>query len=91
MAGEEGVCGVGAAVEGEVVDELFRELEPGGAGVGLFRVLLVGIRGAAGGFDGAGDDAKDGVGHAGAVEGLLAGVVVEVVERVLRCVVYLVI
>ena len=82
---------MGAAVEGEVVGELFGELEPGGAGVGLFGVLLVGVGGAAGGFDGAGDDAEDGVGHARTVEGLFAGVVIEVVERVLRCVVYLVI
>ena len=91
VACEERVGRVGAAIEGEVVDELFGELEPRRAGVGLFGVLLVGVGGAAGGFDGAGDDAEDGVGHAGAVEGLFAGVVVEVVERVLRCVVYLVV
>ena len=66
-------------------------MEPGGAGVGLFGVLLVGVGGAAGGFYCAGDDAEDGVGHARAIEGLLSGVVIEVVERVLRCVVYLVI
>ncbi len=53
--------------------------------------MLVGVGGAAGWFDCAGDDAEDGVGHAGAVEGLLAGVVVEIIKRVLRCVVYLVI
>ena len=91
VACEEGIGGVGAAVEGEVVDELFGELEPGCAGVRLFRVLLVGVGGAARGFDSAGDDAEDGIGHARAVEGLFAGVVVEVVERVLCCVIYLVI
>ncbi len=82
VAGEEGVGGVGAAVGGEVVEELLRELEPGGAGVGLLGVLLVGVGGAAGGGDGGGDDAEDGVGHAGAVEGLLPGVVFQVVEGV---------
>jgi len=91
VAGEERVGWVGAAVGGEIVDELLRELEPGGAGVGLGRVLLVGVRGAAGGVDGAGDDAEDCVGHAGAVEGLLAGVVLEVGEGVLGCVVGLVV
>ncbi len=36
VACEEGISRVGATVESKVVYELFRELEPGGAGVGLF-------------------------------------------------------
>ncbi len=36
VACEEGISRVGATVESEVVYELFRELEPWGAGVGLF-------------------------------------------------------
>lgn len=89
VACEEGISRVGATIKSEVVDELFRELEPGGAGVGLFRILLVSVGGATGRLDFAGDDAEDGVGHARAVEGLLAGVVIKIVKRVLRCVIYL--
>ena len=36
VACEEGISRVSAAVESEVIYELFRELEPRGAGVGLF-------------------------------------------------------
>lgn len=67
VAGEEGVGGMGATVGGEVIGELFGELEPWCAGVGLFRILLVGVGGTAGGGDGTGDDAEDGVGHPRAV------------------------
>lgn len=74
VAREEGVRGVSSAVGGVVVDELFGELEPGGPGVGLFRVLLVGVGAATGGRDLVGHDGEDGVGHAGAVEGLFSGV-----------------
>lgn len=41
VAGQEGEGWVGAAVGGEVVGELFGELEPGGANVGVLGVLLV--------------------------------------------------
>lgn len=82
MAGKERVSGVSATIELEIISELFRELEPGGARIGLFGVLLIGVGSAPGGSDGGGDDGEDGVGHAGAFEGLLAGVVAQVGQGV---------
>lgn len=67
MASEEREGGVGAAVGGEVVDELLGELEPGCAGVGVFRVLLIGVCCTAGCCDLRGDDGEDGIGHSRAV------------------------
>ena len=62
-------------IRGKVIGELLRELEPGGAGIGLFAILLIGVGGASRGFDLGGYDGEDGVGHAGPAEGLFAGVV----------------
>lgn len=56
VAGQEGEGRVGAAVGGEVVGELFGELKPGGADVGVLGVLLVCVGCAAPGCDGGGDD-----------------------------------
>lgn len=56
VAGQEGEGRVGAAVGGEVVGELFGELEPGGPDVGVLGVLLVSVGCAAPGCDGGGDD-----------------------------------
>lgn len=70
MAGEEGEGGVGAAVGGVAVEQLFGELEPGCSVVGEGAGELVGVGAAAGGGEGAGGDGEGAECHAGAVGGL---------------------
>ena len=80
VACQEWEGGVGTPVRGEVICELFRKLEPGRTGVGLFAVLLVSVGRAARGFDLGCDDREYGVGHARTTKGLFACVVDEVGE-----------
>lgn len=66
----------------KVVDQLFGELEPRTANIRLSAVEIVGVCGAAGGIDSAGDNTEDAVGHPWTIRRLSASVVVEISGRI---------